>query len=147
MARERETERGKGGIREEMRPKDIGIILVKVGINERHVHHTLINLIMKCFRDEVVIFESSSHWHSKSLALPRGCLKSSNSTAKPEGNGFISMDNILISFMIVALLLQQWKGKSLAHVQVQCTHGHRYICCNSYICCVDSCRWEDFYYS
>lgn len=32
MARERETERGKGGIREETRPKDIGIIFCK-GMN------------------------------------------------------------------------------------------------------------------
>lgn len=37
--------------REKMRPKDKGIILPKVGINERLVHCKLINLTMKCFRD------------------------------------------------------------------------------------------------
>lgn len=53
MAGDRETgrESEKGGVREEMRPKDKGIIFVKVGINERLVHRKLINLTMKCLRD------------------------------------------------------------------------------------------------
>lgn len=47
--RDRETE--KGGVKEEMRPKDKGTIFVKVGIIKRLVHCKLINLTMKCFRD------------------------------------------------------------------------------------------------
>lgn len=50
--RKRQGEGEKEGLREEMRPKDKGIILAKVGIiNERLVHCKLINLTMKCFRD------------------------------------------------------------------------------------------------
>lgn len=51
----------KGGVGEEMRPKDKGIIFVKVEINERLVHSKLINLTMKGFRDDVRTFRTSSH--------------------------------------------------------------------------------------
>lgn len=52
-----------------MRPKDKGIILVKVGINERIVHGKLINLTMKCFRDLVITFRTSSTYIELKCAL------------------------------------------------------------------------------